>query len=163
MTKYNRRIYRNLSELFFDIKSIMTQRNLMRPLMRGKIIDGAFRERLMLAVTSVNNCRYCSYAHAKQALTEGLDINEIQALQEGIFDNSPSKEIPALLYAQHWAEARGNVDPQALEKITLEYDHNTLSAINLTLRTIKMGNLLGNTLDFLLFKLSLGYLGNSRK
>jgi hypothetical protein len=27
----------------------------------------AFRERLMLAVTVVNGCRYCSYFHARQA------------------------------------------------------------------------------------------------
>ncbi len=68
------------------------------------LISAAFRERLMLAVTSVNACAACSYAHARAALTEGLDENEIDALLSGHFEQCPKDEQPALLYAQHWAE-----------------------------------------------------------
>ena len=135
----------------------------MRPLMRGEIINNTFRERLMLAVTSVNDCRYCSFAHAKQALAEGIDQDEIAALQDGIFETSPKDELPALLYAQHWAETRGDVDPAVREKMISNYDLKKVNAIELTLRTIQMGNLLGNTADYILFRLSFGHFGVSRK
>lgn len=163
VNKFNRRIYPNFSTFFSDFKYIMSHRDHMRSLMRGEIIANAFRERLMLAVTSVNDCRYCSFAHAKQALAEGLDQDEIKALQDGMFENSPKNELPALLYAQHWAESRGDVDPAIREKMIANYDLKTVNAIELTLRTIQMGNLLGNTADYILFRITFGLLGVSRK
>ena len=64
-------------------------------------------KRLMLAVTAVNGCRYCSYYHAQEALKAGLPDEELQMLLEGVVDDAPPEELPALLYAQHWAEAEG--------------------------------------------------------
>ena len=162
MKAFNRRIYRSLPAFIIDFKAIMAQRDQMKLLMRGKLIDAAFRERLMLAVTAVNGCSYCSYAHARQALVEGVDSDEIKALQDGVVKNSPKEELPALLYAQHWAETGGNIDPVARERIIELYNEDTVQAIELTLRTIQMGNLLGNTLDYVLYRLSFGRLGVSR-
>ena len=162
MKAFNRRIYRSLSAFIIDFKAIMAQRDQMKLLMRGELIDAAFRERLMLAVTAVNGCSYCSYAHARQALVEGVDSDEIKALQDGVVKNSPKEELPALLYAQHWAETGGNIDPVARERIIELYNEDTVQAIELTLRTIQMGNLLGNTLDYVLYRLSFGRLGVSR-
>ena len=162
MKAFNRRIYHSLSAFIIDFKTIMAQRDQMKPLMRGELIDAAFRERLMLAVTAVNGCSYCSYAHARQALVEGVDSDEIKALQDGVVKNSPKEELPALLYAQHWAETGGNIDPVARERIIELYNEDTVQAIELTLRTIQMGNLLGNTLDYVLYRLSFGRLGVSR-
>jgi hypothetical protein len=52
--KFNRRTYQNLSAFVVDLKKIMAKRDQMKPVMRGEVIDPAFRERLMLAVTVVN-------------------------------------------------------------------------------------------------------------
>jgi len=160
--RFNRRIYPSVSAFTADLKAIMAQRDQMKPLMRGELIDTAFRERLMLAVTAVSGCRYCSYAHARQALTEGIDSGEIEALQDGLVENSPREEVPALLYAQHWAEAAGKVDPAARERIIETYGEDKVNAIELALQTIQMGNLLGNTLDYGLYRVSFGRLGVSR-
>jgi len=157
--KFNRRTYQNVSALVADFKAIMKKRDQMKALMRGEIIGGAFRERLMLAVTAVNGCRYCSYAHARQALVEGIDEDEIKALQDGIMKDCPEDELPGLLYAQHWAETRGKVEPTARKRIIDEYNEGTVEAIELTIRTIQMGNLLGNTADYILYRLSFGRLG----
>ncbi len=159
MKRFNRRTYSSPSTFFADVKAIMAQRHQMRPLMRGEWIDAAFRERLMLAVTAVNGCRYCSFAHAKQALTEGIEADEIQALQDGVLENSPREELPALLYAQHWAETAGQVDPDARQSVVETYGEDTVDAIELALQTIQMGNLMGNTADYLLYRLSFGRLG----
>jgi AhpD family alkylhydroperoxidase len=157
--KFDRRTYQNLSAFATDLKKIMAKRDQMRPLMRGEVINPAFRERLMLAVTAVNRCRYCSYAHARQALVNGINKEEIVALQDGVFENCPKDELPALLYAQHWAETRGKIEPTARTQIIEKYNEETVNAIDLTLQTIQMGNLLGNTLDYFLYRLSFGRLG----
>jgi AhpD family alkylhydroperoxidase len=159
---FNRRIYPSASALITDLKAVMAQRDQMKPLMRGELIDTAFRERLMLAVTAVNGCSYCSYAHARQALAEGIDSGEVEALQDGVVENSPGEEVPALLYAQHWAETAGRTDPAARERIIETYDEDTVNAIELALQTIQIGNLLGNTMDYVLYRLSFGRFGVSR-
>ena len=157
--KFDRRTYKNLSSIITDFRVVMIKRNQMKALMNAETIDAAFRERLMLAVTAVNKCRYCSYAHAKQALTAGIDEDEIEDLKFGITEKCPVNEIPALLYAQHWAESAGKPEPEARARIVEVYPDETVNAIELTLQTIQMGNLLGNTLDYILFRLSFGKLG----
>jgi AhpD family alkylhydroperoxidase len=159
--KFNRRTYENISSVVGDLKKIMANRDQMKPLMRGELINPAFRERLMLAVTAVNGCRYCSYAHVRQALVEGIDRDEIEALKDGVIENCPRDELPALLYAQHWAETQGRIEPETRERIIETYDEGTVKAIDLTLQTIQMGNLLGNTIDYILYRLSFGRLGMS--
>jgi AhpD family alkylhydroperoxidase len=146
-----------------DFKNIMANRDKMKPLMRGELLDPAFRERLMLAVTAVNGCRYCSYAHARQALVEGIDQDEIESILGGVIENCPKEELPALLYAQHWAESQGNIEPAVRERIIQEFNEETVKAIELTLQTIQMGNLLGNTMDYVLYRLSFGRLGGLQK
>ena len=162
MKQFNRRTYPSISAFMSDLKAIMARRDLMKPLMRGQLIDAAFRERLMLAVTAVNGCSYCSYAHTRQALAEGIDSGEVEALLDGVVEDSPREEVPALLYAQHWAETAGKVDPAARERIVATYDEGTVNAIELALQTIQVGNLVGNTVDYLLYRLSFGRLGVSR-
>jgi AhpD family alkylhydroperoxidase len=132
---------------------------MLREAMRENGLDPAFRERLMLVVTGVNGCRYCSYAHAREALSQGINQKEIDALGEGMFEGSPSAEAPALLYAQHWAEMDGNPEPGVREQIRQRYGKRILEQIEIALRMIRMGNLLGNTFDYLLYRVSFGRWG----
>jgi len=104
---FNRRFYDSPSAFFRDLGAIIARWRDMRALMRGEIVDGAFRERLMLTVTAVNGCRYCSWAHARQALVTGITGDEVRSLLTGEVGDSPAAELPALLYAQHWAESGG--------------------------------------------------------
>ena len=129
--------------------------------MRGGLVSARFRERLMLAVTAVNQCRYCAYFHAQESLRAGLSAEEIRRLQAGSFDDAPAEELPALLYAQHWAETNGRPDPGARQHILATYGAERTAAIETVLRLIRTGNLLGNTGDWLLFRLSFGRLGNN--
>jgi AhpD family alkylhydroperoxidase len=129
--------------------------------MRGEDLDPAFRERLMLVVTGVNQCRYCSYVHAREALAAGVSSEQIEALAAGAFGNSPAHEAPALLYAQHWAEANGRPDPEARRRVLERYGEQRVESIEAVLGMIRMGNLLGNTVDYVLYRVSLGRLGAS--
>jgi len=137
----------------------MQHRQLVRKAMRGELVSFPFRERLMMAVTAVNQCRYCTYYHVKESLTAGLPEEEIRQLQDGIVDDAPAEELPALLYAQHWAETDAKPDPAMRQKLYEIYGDERAEAIETILRMIRMGNLWGNTADYLLYKLSFGHKG----
>lgn len=128
-------------------------------MMRGKDLSPDFRERLMLAVTAVNGCRYCSYAHTRAALRSGIDEGEVSALLGSDLAGAPPSQVTALLYVQHWAETNGNPDPDAAERLVKEYGESQARQIELALRLIRTGNLTGNTFDYLRFRLSRGRLG----
>jgi len=156
MVEFNRRTYHSFATVLFDIKKIMADRKQIRPLMRGDLIEKSFRERLMLAVTSVNQCRYCSFVHSKMAFTEGIPLGEIHELCDGTLDKCPEEEVPALLYAQHWAESEGKPEPEIYQRILNIYGEDKTRSIELLIRMINTANLVGNTLDLILYKLMPG-------
>ena len=160
MNKFRRRLYKNPREFIEDIRFIMPNRALIKRAMRGDLISAAFRERLMMVVTQVNGCRYCSYFHAKEALKAGVPEAELQAILEGCVPESiPQGEYVGLLYAQHWAESNAQPDPAAIQKLTETYGKEKADAIHIILRMIRVGNLLGNFGDYLLYLISFGKLG----
>lgn len=162
MGKFHLRRYHHPGELGRDLGRLLERRKDIRPLMRGESLDPAFRERLMLAVTAVNQCRYCSYAHARMALREGLPEEQIAELLQGELQNCPPDEIHALLYAQAWAEANGLPDPLAREALQVHYRPQQIEAIELTIQVMRVANLIGNTFDYLFYRLSFGHLGSER-
>ena len=110
----------------------------------------------MLAVTAVDGCRYCSYFHARQALKSGVTQEEISRLLSGDVDDYPEEEAVAVIYAQHWAESDARPDPEAVRKLQQTYGVEKAEAIHLMLRMIRLGNLSGNSWDYLLYRISLG-------
>ena len=107
----------------------------------------------MLAVTAVNGCRYCSYAHSKEALKQGISQPELEQILSGDFKGCPSREIPAILYAQHWAESDGQPATEALNELGKHYSPQEIDNIHLYLRMIRMGNLTGNSWDYMLSRI----------
>jgi AhpD family alkylhydroperoxidase len=159
MREFRRRIYRGPKALLVDLRALLSRRQALRAAMRGENLDRAFRERLMLMVTGVNQCRYCSYVHAREALAAGVPSEQIEALAAGAFGENPPHEAPALLYAQHWAEADGRPDPEARRRVLERYGEQRVGSIEAILLMIRMANLLGNTVDYLLYRVSFGRLG----
>lgn len=78
MKQFKRRTYQGVGDFLQDVAYPFRHREKLRQAMRGELVDVAFRERLMLAVTAVNECRYCSYYHAKEALKANLSEAEIR-------------------------------------------------------------------------------------
>jgi len=102
-----------------------------------------FSERIMLAVTEVNGCAACSYAHTKIALEAGMSNEEIKKILEGVFDNVPAEEVAAVLFAQHYAETRGNPSKDAWERIVEIYGLTKAEGILGAIRMIMIGNTYG--------------------
>jgi len=127
---------------------------------RYAAIPKDFRERLLLAVTAVNQCRYCSWAHSRAALAAGVSHQETEQLLHGVVDLERPHEVPALYYAQHWAESNGAPDLEATAKLEATYGDETSRHIGVLLRAIRFGNLFGNSVDKVLHVLSRGQLGH---
>jgi AhpD family alkylhydroperoxidase len=152
--KFRKSFYQNPKNLFLDLCYPIRNRKRLKE--ASQLIPAAFRERLMLAVTAVNGCRYCSYFHARQALQSGIESDEINRLLAGDVAGCPVEEAVAVLYAQHWAESNAHPDPEAVLRLQQTYGAEKAGAINVLLHIIRLGNLLGNTWDFLLYIVSFG-------
>ena len=154
--KFNKRTYKNPKELFSDLLFPIRNGRRLKQAKKQGLITEAFQERLMLAVTAVHSCRYCSYVHTKQALKSGISSQEICRLLSGDVANCPEEEAVAVIYAQHWAESDAHPNPEVYRKLRQTYGAKKTEAINLALRMIRLGNLMGNTWDYLLYRISFG-------
>ena len=161
MQAFKRRIYGSIKEMTTDLLWPLRHRGRLRRAMRGGLVSAQFRERLMMAVTAVNQCRYCAAFHTHESMRVGLPQNEIRALLAGELALAPEEELPALLFAQHYAERNGRPDPVTRQSLQTTYGPARAEAIETVLRLIRMGNLLGNSTDWLLYKLSFGYFGGA--
>jgi AhpD family alkylhydroperoxidase len=129
---------------------------------RGEV-SPAFRERIMLAVTAVNQCRYCSFVHTRVALLEGVDRCDVDRLLGGELGETPADEVEAVLYAQHWADTGGHPDPAARDKLFQIYGDEQARTIETVIRTIMFGNYFGNAVDGFYNSVSGGRLASSKR
>ena len=159
MTESFQRRTMPIGELIRETTALVRDSGKIRSAMRNKQLTPSFRERLMLAVTAVNRCRYCSYAHSKAALTAGLSAEEVAELCGGVYDSCPQEEMPALLFAEHWAETDGYPDEDARQEVSARYGEALLQDIEVVLRMIRMGNMYGNAWDRFLYNISFGRWG----
>lgn len=100
-------------------------------------------ERIMLAVTEVNGCEMCSYAHAKMALEAGLSNEEIKEMLAGEHSSIPANEIQAIMFAQHYADSRGKPAEKSWNRIIDIYGQQKARDILGAIRIIMMGNAYG--------------------
>lgn len=108
-------------------------------------ISPQFSERISLVVSGVNECAYCTYLHTKTSLEKGLSREEIRSMLEGTLGDVDVREAPALMYAQHWADAEGSPSKEAFNRIAEEYGDATARLIHRSIAVVYFGNLCSNT------------------
>ncbi len=148
---FHKRTYAGIAEFLDDARYMLRQQAQIRAAMH--LVAPAFRERLMLAVTQVNACRYCADFHAKLAHKSGLSDDEVQQLLEGVVAQCPPEEIAAILYAREWAEAAGHPDAESRQTLIETYGAAKAAAIEMIVRMINTANLAGNTFDYLRYRI----------
>jgi AhpD family alkylhydroperoxidase len=162
MDGFKKRTYRSLREFMQDLGCIFKNRKRLRVISAGESLSPAFRERMMLAVTQVNDCRFCARFHTKAALEEGISREEIDDILKGAFEDCPADQLVGVLYAEHCAETMGGPDAEVRDKLVAAYGQDMANDIDIVLRVIKTGNLTGNTVDYFLYRLSFGQWGLPR-
>lgn len=97
-------------------------------------LDARARERVILAVTEVNGCRYCAWIHG--------------AWQDFLGSTDPSDADAAVLaFARACAEAGRPLDPAALGAVL---PPEAVRGVRATVAQIELANLVGNTADGLI-------------
>lgn len=123
-------------------QGIRTVRYMFRAKKNGEL-NSKFIRRIMLAVTEVNDCAICSYAHSRRALESGMTSEEIQDMLSGIMDKVPVEEVAGVMFAQHYADTRANPTPEAWERVVEVYGLSKAQGILGAIRTIMIGNTYG--------------------
>lgn len=108
-----------------------------------KLLHEHFIERIMIAVTEVNGCPFCSYAHTKMALEAGMSNEEIQNMLAGVSDDVPKEEMSAVVFSQHYAEMRGKPSKKSWERVVEIYGLKKAKGILAAIRIMMFGNAAG--------------------
>lgn len=110
---------------------------------RRRLLDGRALERVMLAVTEVNGCPACSWAHTQLALREGMTGEEISRLLSGDGDTVPADEAAGVLVAQHYADSRGRPDRAAYDAVVQRYGRGRARTLVAAAHAMLVGNMYG--------------------
>ena len=144
-------MYNNFKQFISDIYFVISNLFRVWEMLIAKRVSRAFAEKIMLAVTAVNECVHCSRGHTILALVNGVEQSEIdQLLAQDINQSVDEYEATALAFTQNYAESERNPEPAALAVLEEKYGKKIARDIILYIRLISTGNLLGNTLDVFL-------------
>lgn len=124
-----------------------------RSVLRRKRIDPKFAERLMLAVTEVNGCEACSFAHTLMALKKGFSREEIDSFLSGNAAYVRPEEAQGILFAQHYADTKGRPDRDAYEALVREYGTEKSKDIVAAVQVMMAGNMIGLPFSALMSRL----------
>jgi len=142
------RVYTKVSTFFYDFLCfIMNSLACVRNTTKKAPVSHALREKLMIAVSGVLSCRYCTWLHSEMALTHGVDAVEIQKLLSMEIGDFPDEEAIALAFAQHYSETGGRPRETARKRLDNYYGRKKAAQIVSFIQIIYFGNLSGNTVD----------------
>lgn len=118
-------------------------------LLRG--VAPRLRERVWLAVSGVNHCRYCLFVHGAWARQAGVGDREVEVLEHGRPDPDAQSDEAAVTFMQAWAERDFRGAPVEVaawfEDVFPPPMRDKLGAIA---RLANFSNRTGNTFDALL-------------
>ena len=156
---FQRRFYQRGRQYWLDLYFLLSRPCKIYQALRHTL-SHAFRERLMMVITEVNQCPYCKTFHTRLAGLAGIEDVELQCFSAGVIDDrTPIEERPALNYVRQWAEDNARASTKSRQQLVAIYGKETAEAIDLTARLIWIGNLSGNTWDYCLYRLSFGQSG----
>ncbi|MCH4266652.1 MAG: carboxymuconolactone decarboxylase family protein [Solobacterium sp.] len=116
---------------------------LLKKSQKEGLLSDQFRERIMLAVTAVNGCAMCSYAHTGMALETGMSEQEIKKMLAGEAEGIPEEELPAVLFGQHYADQRGKPTEASWKRLNEVYGAPEAAAVLSAVQMIMLGNTYG--------------------
>jgi AhpD family alkylhydroperoxidase len=117
---------------------------------RGRV-EGALRERVMLAVSRVNACRGCTFVHTRWALRSGVTPDELDALGLNDLSRLDRRSRAAVVYATALAERRFRSPPaDVVAAAAAEFTPAEIEAVEAVARMMAFANLSANMAQRLL-------------
>jgi len=143
---FNKRSY-TLHLFLKDIKQLVRNFPHMKSAFAYERISKQFAERIMLAVTAVNDCEYCIYGHSGSSLKSGVADEEVLSIVNFEYNKSSFDEIVALNFAKQYAEADSRLTKKAYEELVNYYGSEKVNDILIFIQIVSLGNFLGNTVE----------------
>ena len=128
---------------------------IVRSIFRPKT-SRAMREKVMLGVTAINDCRFCAWGHSHWAISQGVPMEEVKQILGSMDDSlatSDPGEAAAILFGQHYAEHLDRIDPDAVLNLHHHFSEAQVREIVAYVYFITFTNLSGNTVDVVLERL----------
>ena len=141
------RVFGSPGEFAGDVAAVVRRTGpLVAVFLRGRL-DGRERERIMLAVSRVNACRGCTFAHQRWALRAGVSAEELQAIELGELAALDDRSRAAVAYATALAERRFRQAPpdDVAAAAALHLSPAGRSAVEAVARLMALANLSANT------------------
>lgn len=113
----------------------------------------ALQEQVMLAVTSVHECRYCDWVHTGAALKQDVDLHELQQMLQLDQSNQNEPTVLAVLYAQHFADQKRRPSQAATARLQAAFSPAEFKELMACINVIYFANLSGNSFDAILARL----------
>lgn len=112
------------------------------------VTSRALREKVILGVTSVNDCRWCTWLHTGAALVHGVNLDQLHSLLDsGTFDTVDEREATAVLFAQHFADTLRHPTSEACVALAKQFTPHQRLEIMAWINFIYFTNLSGNSTD----------------
>jgi AhpD family alkylhydroperoxidase len=117
-------------------------------------IDPGFREELMLAVSELNHCRYCTWAHHEWAHMVGVSDDELAHVEQMDPTGFDRRKWLAISYVRALVTAKfERVDKDLVREMKAKYTPMEIKEIEIVARIMDIGNRAANTWDALLSRL----------
>jgi len=151
----NPRIFGSLGEFVGDVAAVVRRVGPLAAVFLHGRLDRRERERIMVAVSRVNACRGCTFAHQRWALHAGVSTEELRAIELGELAPLHDRSRAAVAYATALAEHRFHRPPpdDIAAAATLHLSPTERAAIEAVARLMALANLSANTAEAILASL----------
>ncbi len=111
----------------------------------------------MVAVSRVNSCRGCTFAHERWAGRAGVTADDLRAIDMGELGDLDDRSRAAVAYAAELAEVRfrGPVAPDIAASASDHLTPDERASVDAVARAMSLANLSANTLEALFGRLRL--------
>lgn len=125
-------------------------------------MDPALREELMLTVSELNQCKYCTWAHHEWANLEGVSDAELASLENLNAQEFDRRKWLAISYVRALVSANfGPVDAKLQKEVDATYSPQDIQNIQVVTKVMDLGNRTGNTWDALVSRMQGGPVGDT--
>lgn len=138
----------NLKGLATHAANLLVSPGNLYGILVSKRLDPVFREEIMVAISTLNACKYCNYAHHDFALQAGVPEEALAQLEGIAPENFDADKFLAITYARELANNNfSRIDPNLLEKLKQVYTKSERGDIHTTARIIMLFSMICNTSD----------------
>ena len=142
------------AELAGRMGSLVPELGMMYRVWLKQEVDPGFREELMLAVSRLNGCRFCSWGHHEWAQISGVPDEELARLEQLDPSGFDRRKWIAISYVRALVkEDFKRVQPELRRAMQHKYSPEEIRQIELIAKVMDVGNRGSNTFDAMLSRL----------